>query len=111
MTEPHFNGEGYENNADHARLTGQVKRVFNCMRDCAWRTLPEIELITGDPQASISAQLRHLRKDRFGAHTINKRRRGTPTSGLWEYQLVERSTPKESIPTRIDDKGQVTLLV
>ncbi|KKL56177.1 hypothetical protein LCGC14_2247980, partial [marine sediment metagenome] len=36
-------------------------------------TLCEIEDLTGDPPASISAQLRHLRKERFGAHTVERR--------------------------------------
>ncbi|HEY8707692.1 MAG TPA: hypothetical protein VIM34_06810, partial [Burkholderiaceae bacterium] len=55
------------------------------MRDGIWRTLEGIELLTSDPQASISAQLRHARKARFGSHTVNKRHMG---GGLYEYQLV-----------------------
>lgn len=82
-----FNGPVYEPAHDQARLTGQILRVFNLMEDGAWRTLPEIEAATGDPQASISAQLRHLRKPRFGAHVVEKRPRGDRSSGLWEYQL------------------------
>ena len=80
-----FNGPNAEH--DQARLVGQVQRVFNCMRDGVWRTLSEIEGITGDPQASISAQLRHLRKERFGSHSVEKRLRGEHDSGLWEYRL------------------------
>ena len=83
-----FNGPDYDPNLDKARLTGQILRVFNCMKDAQWRTLGEIEEITRDPQASISAQLRHLRKPRFGGYTLNKRRRGDRTQGLFEYQLI-----------------------
>ena len=34
-----------------------------------WRTLRSIADCTGDPEASVSAQLRHLRKDRALART------------------------------------------
>ena len=58
------------------------------MRDQSWRTLAEIEEETGDPQSSISAQLRHLRKRRFGEHDVDKRRRVSEKScGTWEYRL------------------------
>lgn len=80
-----FNGSDYEPTRDKAQLTGQVQRVFTAMQDGRWRSLPEIEAVTHDPPASISAQLRHLRKVRFGAHTIEKRNRG---GGLFEYRLV-----------------------
>lgn len=85
---PHFNGPDYDPDLDHARLTGQIARIFTLMGDHAWRTLGEIEAETGDPQASISAQLRHLRKRRFGAFVIEKRRRGADDTGLFEYRLL-----------------------
>src|SRR5262245_8748867 len=83
-----FNGSDYDPEKDDARLRRQIYRIFALMRDGVWRTLTEIEIATGDPQASISAQLRHLRKKRFGSHTINKRPRGDRSAGLFEYQLV-----------------------
>jgi len=78
--------EGPADNArDFDRLCGQIRRIHDLMKDGCWRSLDEIERETGDPQASISAQLRHLRKARFGAHQIDKQRRdGT---GTWEYRL------------------------
>lgn len=82
-----FDGSDYQPAADDARLSGQILRVFHLMRDGKWRTLQEIARSTGDPPASISAQLRHLRKKRFGSHTVNKRSRGTRDRGLYEYQL------------------------
>src|SRR4051812_34643680 len=83
-----FNGPDYDPEFDRERLTGQILRIFNLMSDGEWRTLGEIQGITGDPEASISAQLRHLRKPRFGCHTLNKRARGDRNAGLWEYQLI-----------------------
>jgi hypothetical protein len=94
---PDFNGPDYEPEHDHARLTGQIKRVFDLMSDGTWRTLAEIEACTGDPPASISAQLRHLRKKRFGSFIVLKRPRGERVHGLWEYQLQPPVTPEASL--------------
>ena len=82
-----FDGPVYNPDLDQARLTGQIKRIFDLMKDNRWRTLTEISVRTGEPEASVSAQLRHLRKPRFGSHVVEKRRRGEGKSGLWEYQL------------------------
>jgi hypothetical protein len=82
-----FNGPDYIPERDNARLTGQIHRVFECMSDGKWRTLREIANVTGDPEASISAQLRHLRKRRFGNHQVFKR---YIANGLYEYQLIVR---------------------
>jgi hypothetical protein len=80
-----FNGSDYVPERDDRRLTGQLLRVANCMKDGRWRTLPDIEAITGDPAASISAQLRHLRKQRFGSHRVDKDYLG---NGLWAYRVL-----------------------
>lgn len=86
-----FSGPAYDPAHDRARLTGQIQRVFQVLFVSRifgdWLTLAEIRERTGDPEASISAQLRHLRKPRFGGHTIDKRRRGDPAAGLWEYRM------------------------
>jgi len=84
---PAFDGSDYDPALDQARLTGQLRRVYDVMADGQWRTLRELEVATGDPTTSISAQLRHLRKRRFGAHVVEKRRRGEAKRGLWEYRL------------------------
>lgn len=80
-----FNGTDYKPERDNARLSGQILRVFNCMKDGKWRTLNLISDITGDPEASISAQLRHLRKERFGGHTVE---REYIEKGLYKYRLI-----------------------
>lgn len=86
MTElARFNGSDYVHERDAARLTGQLERVKELMKDGQWRSLPAIAKATGDPEASISAQLRHLRKDRFGGHFVDKRYQG---HGLYEYRLT-----------------------
>ena len=56
-----------------------------------WMTLAELASATRFPPASISAQLRHLRKAEYGAWGIEKRRREWVTEELvWEYRLAER---------------------
>lgn len=74
------------NDTDVKRLTHQHERLFELMSDGVWRSLPVIAHRTGDPEASISAQLRHLRKPRFGGHTVDRRR--SEGGGLWEYRLT-----------------------
>lgn len=88
FTACHFNGSNYEPKLDDARLRGQIKRIYEVMKDGKWRTLGEIEALTGDPPASISAQLRHLRKARFGGFEVNKQQRGLREGGLFEYQVL-----------------------
>jgi len=87
-----FNGSDYAPKRDDVRLSGQIERVWVCMKDGCWRSLDQISLATGDPQASISAQLRHLRKDRFGGHTVNKTFMG---NGLYTYQVVRADQPMQ----------------
>ena len=88
QTAPHFDGVEYNSVFDHARLTGQMQRIYSLMADQKFRTLDEISRLTGDPAASVSAQLRNLRKVQFGNHTINRRARGERSHGLYEYQLI-----------------------
>ena len=82
--EADFDGATYERSRDHARLKGQISRIFNVMRDGEWRTVSEIHDITGDPENSIQAQLRNLRKEKFGGYTVEKRRSDS-SDALWEY--------------------------
>ena len=61
------------------------------MLDHEWHTLYGLSLTTLAPEASVSARLRDLRKQKYGAHTIERRHIG---SGLWEYRLAPRE-PQE----------------
>ena len=91
-----YNGSDYIPEVDNVRLDSQIGRVWIVMQRRRWFTLSEISYFTGDPQASISAQLRHLRKRRFGEHTVDKRPRGRRESGLWEYRLIpNRPEPEQ----------------
>lgn len=87
MNEQVFDGSDYDHERDHVRLETQLAKVFNLMKDGRWRSLTEIENETGAPQASVSAQLRNLRKERFGGHTVNKK---YVHDGLYVYQLIAK---------------------
>ena len=84
-TSVRFNGADYSPERDNERLSKQLDRVVWAMRDEQWHTLRAVSRMTGDPEASVSAQLRHLRKPRFGGHTVERR---YVNNGLYEYKLV-----------------------
>jgi hypothetical protein len=50
-----------------------------------WLTLAEIAASTEFGEASISAQLRHLRKPRFGHYRVEKRRRDLCTNAVLDF--------------------------
>ncbi|HET9401946.1 MAG TPA: hypothetical protein VFO34_13445 [Candidatus Acidoferrales bacterium] len=83
-----------------ARLQIEVIRdVMLSAAECArsfgvphggWMTLREIAELTAYAEASVSAQLRRLRKPRFGGFTVEKRRRSS-SEIQWEYRIPGRS--------------------
>lgn len=89
-----FNGPDYTPALDFTRLSNQQDRIKELMIDRKWRTLDQISSLTNSPASSVSAQLRHLRKERFGAYIVGKRRKGDRSSGLFEYQLIN---PREEL--------------
>lgn len=91
----------------------------------AWLTLKEIARLTGYGEASISAQLRHLRKPQYGRFVLRKRCREELNGRdgwrgpVWEYmlsrsrdsrlqrrrnfttrKLARRGAPRQSKPAR-----------
>jgi hypothetical protein len=86
-----FDGDTFVQEADGVRLAGQLERVRGLMIDLKWRTLGEIAAAIGaGSEAAVSARLRDLRKQKFGGHVVNRRRRGEAKRGLFEYQLVAK---------------------
>lgn len=96
MNTADFSGSDYDPRFDRARLTGQLKQLTELMADGRWRTLHEIEVSTGIPAASASAQLRNLRKAQFGSHTIEKRVRGNREAGLFEYRIAPAQQERQA---------------
>ncbi len=81
----HFDGETYHPERDHDRLAGQLGRVAEVMSGGEWMTLAQLSEATGDPEASISARLRDLRKGHFGGYEVEARNEG---GGVWRYRIV-----------------------
>lgn len=76
---------------DAPRLTSQFYAVRELMQDGQWRTPGEIIAVIGrGTDAGVTARLRDNRKERFGGHIVNSRRRGHESAGLFEYQLILR---------------------
>lgn len=84
-----FDGVTFEDARDGKRLTAQIYRVFAGLKDHQWHTLTGLSLITGDPESSVSARIRDLRKSRYGGYTIERR---YVKNGLWEYKLHGQDT-------------------
>ena len=77
---------------DRERITSQRGRVREFMLGRAqWLTLNEISTLLAlehgghFPEASISARLRDLRKNQYGAYRVARRRR---SKGLYEYKVL-----------------------
>jgi len=87
---------------DARRLRSQREIIRDAMLSAAecetWLTLGELRVLTRYGEASISAQLRHLRKSENGGYEVVKRHRegasperpGTDGRGecIWEYRIA-----------------------
>ena len=97
MKQKHFDfaastfGPAFNPSLDGQRIGRQLDEVRDYMlRQKNWCTLAEISKGIGHPEASISAQLRHLRKPKFGGYIVEKRRRPDRymiPGGTWEYRV------------------------
>jgi len=86
MSQHIFDGSDYKPSRDNDRLTNQLQKIWAIVKNGKWFTLRDISKATGYTEASISAQLRHLWKDRLGLHEIEKNHLG---NGLYEYRVIE----------------------
>jgi hypothetical protein len=87
-----FDGATIQPARDDDRLRVQLGRVKRLMADGHWRTLNDIALAVGAPEASVSARLRDLRKQKFGGYIVE---REFVSRGLWKYRVVQ-GNPKPS---------------
>ena len=82
--------------------------VMLSARQCeTWLTLDELSKLTHYPPASISAQLRHLRKPEYGGYAVEKRQRATGRilrgedfGTVWEYQ-IKRAIRRKFLSARL----------
>ena len=82
---PKFDGVTFDEARDGPRLFRQCQTVFDLMQDKKWRTLKEISRTCNEPEASVSARLRDLRKTRFGSYDVQRRH---VAAGVWEYRVL-----------------------
>lgn len=82
-----FDGRTFDPAYDQDRLAHLLGRVWQRMRYGGWFTLKELTQHCGGSEAGCSARIRDLRKPKFGGYVVERRRRGDPKNGLWEYRL------------------------
>lgn len=78
-------GETFDRKRDLDRLNRQARAVYEYMSHGQWRTLADISAATGHPEASVSARLRDMKKEKFGGFTVEKR---YIANGLWQYRVT-----------------------
>lgn len=86
-------GQGRRAEEAERRMPTQLEVLRGVMLHAAesdgWMTLEELARKTKFPEASISAQLRHMRKEKHGAYRVEKRHR--------EWQEALRTNAKERV--------------
>jgi hypothetical protein len=92
-----------------------LRDVLLSATECgSWLTLRELSQLTQYGEASISAQLRHLRKARYGGYVVEKRVRpgavvrDSEHGAIWEYRLqrkisvgAQRSWTSKALPSNV----------
>lgn len=97
MDPPDFDGETYDRDLDHERLTSQLNRVRAVLADGRWHTVSEVARAIGAPDASVpsvTARIRDLRKTKFGGWFVQSRRAREDESGLWLYRMLPQDHPE-----------------
>lgn len=75
---------------DHVRLGAQIARVKAVLETGRWYTVPDLQdaiwehFRVRDPENSLQAQIRNLRKPKHGGHTIERKREGN----CWYFRLM-----------------------
>lgn len=67
----------------------QLAAVYDVMSDGAWYTFADlVKRLSyrgiGISEAGVSARIRDLRLNKYGAHTVDRRKRGA----LWQYRMA-----------------------
>ena len=113
-----FGGDTFDEELDGDRLRRQLVKVYAIMADGQWHTLAQISHLIDAPEASVSARIRDLRKDKFGGHRVDAER-VINGNGLFRYRMPllgfnrnreplspsasEQSPPTSSSRSRPDD--------
>ena len=79
-----FDGADIDQERDDARLKQQINIIRKRMENAGWLTVQQLSQELGYPATSVSAQIRNLRKDKFGGRYVERRYQG---NGLYEFKL------------------------
>src|SRR5687767_11196915 len=77
---PRFDSGVELTKADHVRLGKQLQRVLNVLSDGSWWSVPQLHTEIWrrygihDPEPSLSANVRNLRKPKHGGYTVERKR-------------------------------------
>ena len=82
--DPTPSGDTFDADRDGNRLATLHDRVYAYMADGQWRTLHQIARECGGTEASVSARLRDMRREKYGAHKVHRQHLA---HGLWVYSL------------------------
>lgn len=93
-----FDGPAIER-SDVPRLSGQLKKVYELMKDGGWFTIRQVARHVGCCEVSAASRMRDLRKERFGGHRV-KRKRDQSRPGVFRYRLISRDT--SDLQTRME---------
>ena len=74
------------------KLTRDMERIFQIMLDKKPHLVSDIAKTLELPETSVSSQLRHLRKEKFGSINIQRR---SITKGTSYYILLDGNFPKK----------------
>ena len=103
-----FGGSATLERSDVKRLNTQLDTVRQIMSDGRYRTLEQIARIVKElsgkkaTEASVSARLRDLRKDKFGGYNVERRNIG---NGLFEYAVFAADGKGPAKPISFNVKG------
>ena len=79
-----FDGADIDQERDEPRLNRQMNIIRTRMENAGWLSVQQISRELGYPETSVSAQIRNLRKDKFGGRYVERRYQG---NGLYEFKL------------------------
>jgi transcriptional antiterminator len=85
-----FDGDDYDSDRDKERLTKQRDKIRMYMEGRNYLTVKEVAEVLNYPENSVSAQMRNLRKEKFGGRIVHREYFG---NGLYKFKLM----PKEEL--------------
>src|SRR5262245_10856013 len=81
-----FGGASYEPSRDYERMNGQLRRVYEVMKDGHWHSLESLAREAGGTVASVSARVRDFRKRKYGSRLVERKH---IKEGLFLYRMVK----------------------